>query len=159
MHRVCLCARLHMRCSGEGWHGRGTKGSSKQIHYTCPVGPAAAQLQQLRPRNSASKHNLFPTQCWRAPCGCWAPAGLVPECASAVANRLAQATPAHPAAQAGALVLLDSCQYVPHRPTDVQALGCDFLVASGGGKQPQVCACSSWGPSTGSGVAGGEQVA
>eukprot|EP00887_Chlorella_sp_A99_P003092 scaffold9.g3092.t1 len=31
----------------------------------------------------------------------------------------------------GALVLLDSCQFVPHRPTDVQALGCDWLVASG----------------------------
>ncbi|KAL4458639.1 hypothetical protein ABPG75_013504 [Micractinium tetrahymenae] len=32
---------------------------------------------------------------------------------------------------AGALVLLDSCQFLPHRPTDVQALGCDWLVASG----------------------------
>ncbi len=36
-----------------------------------------------------------------------------------------------PGAQAGALVLLDSCQYLPHRTTDVQALGCDWLVASG----------------------------
>ena len=33
--------------------------------------------------------------------------------------------------QAGALVLLDSCQFLPHRRADVQALGCDFLVASG----------------------------
>lgn len=28
-------------------------------------------------------------------------------------------------------MLLDSCQFLPHRPTDVQALGCDWLVASG----------------------------
>ena len=33
--------------------------------------------------------------------------------------------------QAGAVVLLDSCQYLPHRVTDVQALGCVWLVASG----------------------------
>ena len=32
-------------------------------------------------------------------------------------------------------MLLDSCQYVPHRPTDVQALGCDFLVASGAARR------------------------
>jgi len=31
----------------------------------------------------------------------------------------------------GALVLLDACQSVPHMPVDVQALGVDFLVASG----------------------------
>lgn len=31
----------------------------------------------------------------------------------------------------GALVLLDGCQSVPSRPTDVAALGVDFLVASG----------------------------
>ena len=31
----------------------------------------------------------------------------------------------------GALVLLDACQSVPHMPVDVQALGCDFLAASG----------------------------
>eukprot|EP00966_Prymnesium_polylepis_P289201 6680136-Prymnesium_polylepis.1 len=31
----------------------------------------------------------------------------------------------------GAAVLLDACQSVPHMPVDVQALGCDFLVASG----------------------------
>lgn len=31
----------------------------------------------------------------------------------------------------GALVLLDSCQSVPHLPIDVQALGVDFLVFSG----------------------------
>ncbi|PSC71016.1 cysteine desulfurase [Micractinium conductrix] len=33
--------------------------------------------------------------------------------------------------QAGALVLLDSCQYLPHRRTDVQRLGADWIVASG----------------------------
>ena len=32
---------------------------------------------------------------------------------------------------AGAAVLLDACQSVPHMPVDVQALDCDFLVASG----------------------------
>ncbi|MEL6158938.1 MAG: SufS family cysteine desulfurase [Cyanobacteria bacterium J06623_5] len=31
----------------------------------------------------------------------------------------------------GAQVLLDACQSVPHMPVDVQALGCDWLVASG----------------------------
>lgn len=30
----------------------------------------------------------------------------------------------------GAKVLLDACQSVPHMPVDVQAIGCDFLVAS-----------------------------
>ena len=32
---------------------------------------------------------------------------------------------------AGAKFLVDACQSVPHMPVDVQALGCDFLVASG----------------------------
>lgn len=32
---------------------------------------------------------------------------------------------------AGALVLIDACQSVPHMPVDVQKLNCDFLVASG----------------------------
>ncbi|MEL6552549.1 MAG: SufS family cysteine desulfurase [Cyanobacteria bacterium J06621_11] len=31
----------------------------------------------------------------------------------------------------GAKVLIDACQSVPHMPVDVQALGCDWLVASG----------------------------
>ncbi|MBD2101858.1 SufS family cysteine desulfurase [Leptolyngbya sp. FACHB-261] len=31
----------------------------------------------------------------------------------------------------GARVLLDACQAVPHMPVDVQAIGCDWLVASG----------------------------
>ncbi|MEL7510596.1 MAG: SufS family cysteine desulfurase [Cyanobacteria bacterium J06554_3] len=31
----------------------------------------------------------------------------------------------------GAHVLIDACQSVPHMPVDVQALGCDWLVASG----------------------------
>jgi cysteine desulfurase/selenocysteine lyase len=31
----------------------------------------------------------------------------------------------------GARVLVDACQSVPHIPVDVQALGSDFLVASG----------------------------
>ena len=30
-----------------------------------------------------------------------------------------------------AVVLVDACQSLPHMPVDVQALGCDFLVASG----------------------------
>jgi cysteine desulfurase family protein (TIGR01976 family) len=34
------------------------------------------------------------------------------------------------ARQAGALTYIDAVQYVPHGPTDVQALGCDFLVCS-----------------------------
>jgi cysteine desulfurase / selenocysteine lyase len=33
--------------------------------------------------------------------------------------------------QVGAKVLLDACQSVPHMPIDVQALDCDWLVASG----------------------------
>jgi cysteine desulfurase/selenocysteine lyase len=32
---------------------------------------------------------------------------------------------------AGAKVLVDACQYVPHLPTDVAALGCDFLALTG----------------------------
>jgi len=32
---------------------------------------------------------------------------------------------------AGALCMVDACQSLPHMPVDVQALGCDFLVASG----------------------------
>ena len=31
----------------------------------------------------------------------------------------------------GAVLMLDACQSVPHMPVDVDALGCDFLVASG----------------------------
>jgi cysteine desulfurase / selenocysteine lyase len=31
----------------------------------------------------------------------------------------------------GARVLIDACQSVPHMPVDVQAIGCDWLVASG----------------------------
>lgn len=34
------------------------------------------------------------------------------------------------ARQVGALTYIDAVQYVPHGPTDVQALGCDFLVCS-----------------------------
>lgn len=33
--------------------------------------------------------------------------------------------------QYGARVLIDACQSVPHMPVDVQAIGCDWLVASG----------------------------
>jgi cysteine desulfurase/selenocysteine lyase len=33
--------------------------------------------------------------------------------------------------QYGAKVLIDACQSVPHMPIDVQAMGCDWLVASG----------------------------
>lgn len=35
------------------------------------------------------------------------------------------------AQRVGAKVLIDACQSVPHMPIDVQALGCDWLVASG----------------------------
>ncbi|NNE69571.1 MAG: cysteine desulfurase-like protein [Rhodothermales bacterium] len=34
------------------------------------------------------------------------------------------------AREAGALTYVDAVQYVPHAPTDVQALGCDFLACS-----------------------------
>jgi cysteine desulfurase / selenocysteine lyase len=37
----------------------------------------------------------------------------------------------HLAHQQGAKVLIDACQSVPHMPIDVQAIGCDWLVASG----------------------------
>jgi len=33
--------------------------------------------------------------------------------------------------QVGAKVLIDGCQSVPHKPIDVQKIGCDWLVASG----------------------------
>lgn len=33
--------------------------------------------------------------------------------------------------QVGAKVLIDACQSVPHKPIDVQKMGCDWLVASG----------------------------
>ena len=52
-----------------------------------------------------------------------------------VSNTLGCVTPAKRVADAahavGAKLLLDACQSVPHMPVDVQALGCDFLVASG----------------------------
>jgi cysteine desulfurase/selenocysteine lyase len=35
------------------------------------------------------------------------------------------------AQEKGAKVLIDACQSVPHLPVDVQAIGCDWLVASG----------------------------
>ena len=35
------------------------------------------------------------------------------------------------AQKVGARVLIDACQSIPHMPVDVQALGCDWLVASG----------------------------
>lgn len=35
------------------------------------------------------------------------------------------------AQRVGAKVLIDACQSMPHMPVDVQALGCDWLVASG----------------------------
>jgi cysteine desulfurase / selenocysteine lyase len=38
---------------------------------------------------------------------------------------------ANEARKAGALVLVDAAQTVPHMPIDVEELGCDFLVASG----------------------------
>ena len=35
-----------------------------------------------------------------------------------------------PAHAAGAVAIVDACQYVPHVPTDVQAMGADFLAFS-----------------------------
>lgn len=53
---------------------------------------------------------------------------------SHVSNVLACVNPVREIARlahdAGALVLVDACQSVPHMPVDVRALGCDFLVAS-----------------------------
>jgi cysteine desulfurase / selenocysteine lyase len=46
-------------------------------------------------------------------------------CINPVAEIVAQAH------QVGAKVLIDACQSVPHLPLDVQALDCDWLVASG----------------------------
>ena len=54
---------------------------------------------------------------------------------TAMSNVLGTITPlrhiADRAHAAGALVLADGAQSVPHLPTDVRALGCDFLVFSG----------------------------
>mmetsp|Transcript_17574 Transcript_17574/g.54640 ORF Transcript_17574/g.54640 Transcript_17574/m.54640 type:complete len:427 (-) Transcript_17574:131-1411(-) len=52
-----------------------------------------------------------------------------------VSNVLGSIAPVHrlvaAARAAGAAVLIDGCQSVPHMPVDVQALGADFYVASG----------------------------
>jgi len=54
---------------------------------------------------------------------------------TALSNVLGTITPvrelADAAHAAGALCLVDAAQYVPHLPTDVQALGCDFLGFTG----------------------------
>lgn len=54
---------------------------------------------------------------------------------TAMSNVLGTLTPiaalARQAHNAGALVAVDASQYVPHLPTDVQALGVDFLVFTG----------------------------
>lgn len=54
---------------------------------------------------------------------------------SAMSNVLGTIAPvrriADAAHAAGALVCVDACQYVPHLPTDVDALGADFLAFSG----------------------------
>ena len=54
---------------------------------------------------------------------------------TALSNVLGTITPirelADAAHAAGALCLVDAAQYVPHIPTDVQALGCDFLGFTG----------------------------
>src|SRR5580704_17926930 len=53
---------------------------------------------------------------------------------TAMSNVLGTVTPfatiADAAHRAGALVLADGAQSVPHLPTDVRSLGCDFLVFS-----------------------------
>ena len=54
---------------------------------------------------------------------------------TAMSNVLGTLTPVHEVADAahaaGALLLVDAAQYVPHLPTDVAALGCDFLGFTG----------------------------
>jgi cysteine desulfurase/selenocysteine lyase len=54
---------------------------------------------------------------------------------TAMSNVLGTLTPiprlAAAAHDAGALCLIDAAQYVPHLPTDVQALGCDFFGFTG----------------------------
>lgn len=56
-------------------------------------------------------------------------------CFPHVSNALGAITPIHEAIrlshEAGALVLVDGSQSVPHMPTDVRGLDCDFLVFSG----------------------------
>ncbi len=53
---------------------------------------------------------------------------------TAMSNVLGTITPARHLADAahaaGALAIVDGCQYVPHNPTDVQAMGADFLAFS-----------------------------
>ncbi|MBI5243549.1 MAG: cysteine desulfurase [Elusimicrobia bacterium] len=53
---------------------------------------------------------------------------------TALSNALGSVSPVGPLAalarEYGALSLVDGAQWVPHRPTDVQALGCDFLAFS-----------------------------
>ena len=53
---------------------------------------------------------------------------------SAMSNVLGTLTPVREIADrahaAGAVVLVDACQFVPHNPTDVQAMGVDFLAFS-----------------------------
>jgi len=52
-----------------------------------------------------------------------------------VSNTLGHITPVEEVVrlghERGAKVLIDACQSVPHMPIDVQAIGCDWLVASG----------------------------
>ncbi len=54
---------------------------------------------------------------------------------SAMSNVLGTLNPVRHVADAahavGAVVVVDACQYVPHIPTDVSALGCDFLAITG----------------------------
>ncbi len=56
-------------------------------------------------------------------------------CVTAMSNVLGTINPVREltdaAHAAGALVLVDACQYVPHLPTDVVALGADFVAFSG----------------------------
>jgi cysteine desulfurase / selenocysteine lyase len=53
---------------------------------------------------------------------------------TAMSNVLGTLTPVRhlsdAAHAAGALAIVDACQYVPHNPTDVQAMDCDFLAFS-----------------------------
>ncbi|MCX7621357.1 MAG: SufS family cysteine desulfurase [Acidimicrobiales bacterium] len=54
---------------------------------------------------------------------------------TAMSNVLGTVTPvrelADAARAAGAISIVDACQYVPHLPTDVQAMGADFIAFSG----------------------------
>lgn len=82
-----------------------------------PIGLAGSQTYDIEALKTAlNSHNVRLVAC------------------SHVSNVLGCINPVHQitalAHEKGALVMLDACQSVPHMPVDVQALACDFMVAS-----------------------------